>query len=48
MLEMYEAGEAGKLRPDQQRSAETTTPTTLAEFAHDVMLPMVAEPAAYY
>ena len=46
MLEMYAAIEAGKLRTLQPRSAETTTPTTLAEFAHEVMLPMIAEPVA--
>ena len=44
MLEMYDAFETGRLRSLQPRSAETTTPTTLAEFVHEVMLPMIAEP----
>ena len=47
MLEMYDAIEAGKLRPIQNRSPATTTPTTLGEFVHEIMLPMVAEPAVY-
>ena len=47
MLEMYHAVETGRLRPTQPRSAETTTPTTLAEFAHDVILPMLAVPVAH-
>ena len=46
MLEMYDATDTGKLRPIQPRTSETTTPTTLAEFAHDVMLPMIAAPVA--
>ena len=46
MLEMYDAVETGKLRPIQPRSAETTTRTTLAEFVHDVILPMIAAPVA--
>ena len=45
MLEMYDAAETGRLRPTQPRSAETTTPTTLAEFVHDVLLPTIATPA---
>ena len=47
MVEMYGAFESGKLRTIQPRSAETTTPTTLAEFAHEVMLPMIGEPVAH-
>ena len=47
MLEMYDAIETGKLRPIQPRSAETTTPTTLAEFVHDVILPMMAAPVTH-
>jgi len=46
MLEMYEAVETGRLRAMEPRSARTTTPTTLSEFARDVMLPLVAEPVA--
>jgi uncharacterized protein YbjT (DUF2867 family) len=46
MLEMYDAMEAGTLRPVELRSPRTTTPTTLAEFARNVMLPLVAEPVA--
>ncbi len=47
MIEMYDAIETGKLRPMQPRTSETTTATTLAEFARDVMLPMIAEPVAH-
>ncbi len=47
MLEMYDAVETGRLRPTQPRTAETTTPTTLAEFAHDVILPKIAAPVAH-
>jgi uncharacterized protein YbjT (DUF2867 family) len=46
MLEMYDAVEAGKLRATEPRSPRTTTPTTLAEFAGEVMSPLLAEPAA--
>ncbi len=47
MLEMYDAIETGKLRPIQPRSAETTTPTTLLEFVHGVVLPMMAAPVTH-
>jgi uncharacterized protein YbjT (DUF2867 family) len=47
MLEMYDAAEAGGLRPLQPRSKETTTPTTLAEFARDVLLPSLAMPVRH-
>jgi uncharacterized protein YbjT (DUF2867 family) len=43
LLEMYAAAESGRLRPMQPRSEETTTPTTLIEFAHEVLLPSLAE-----
>jgi hypothetical protein len=43
MLEMYDGVERGRLRPTQPRSAETTTPTTLAKFAAEVILPLIAE-----
>ena len=46
MLEMYDAIAAGKLRPAQPRWAETTTPTTLAAFANEVILPMLATTVA--
>ena len=46
MMEMYDAVEAGRLRPFQPRTKGTTTATTLDEFAHNVLLPMVAAPAA--
>ncbi len=46
MLEMYDAAETGRLRPIQPRSAETTTPTTLLECVHNVILPMIAAPVA--
>ena len=44
MLEMYEAVEAGRLRSIEPRSARTTTPTTLGEFARETILPLMAEP----
>lgn len=47
MLEMYSAVETGKLRPLEPRSDETTTHTTLAEFAREVMLPLLPEHAAH-
>lgn len=47
MLEMYDAIEDGVLRPVQKRSPETTTPTTLAEFAREIMLPLIAEPVIH-
>ncbi len=46
MLEMYDAFETGRLRSLQPRSAETTTPTTLAEFVREVVLPMITQPVA--
>jgi uncharacterized protein YbjT (DUF2867 family) len=46
MIEMYEAGESGRLQSVQPRSAQTTTPTTLSQFARAVMLPMIAVPTA--
>jgi hypothetical protein len=47
LIEMYEAIESGKMKTLVPRSPETTTPTTLAEFAHDVLLPQLAVPAAH-
>ncbi len=47
MLEMYDAVESGKLSTIQPRSAETTTPTTLAEFVHEALLPMIAVPVTH-
>ncbi len=44
MLEMYDALENGRLQAAQLRSKDTTTPTTFAEFAHDVLLPRMTEP----
>ena len=46
MLEMYAAAESGKLKTLQPRSAETTTPTTLKEFAHDTLFAQLAVPTA--
>jgi uncharacterized protein YbjT (DUF2867 family) len=46
LLEMYDAVEAGRLQTLEPRSPKTTMPTTLAEFAHDVMLPLIAEPVS--
>jgi uncharacterized protein YbjT (DUF2867 family) len=47
MLEMYDAVEAGRLRALQPRSTETATPTTLAEFALEVVMPMFAHPVSH-
>lgn len=47
MLELYEAVESGRLRAVEPRSARTTTRTTLAQFARDVMLPRLAVPVAH-
>jgi uncharacterized protein YbjT (DUF2867 family) len=47
MLEMYDAVETGRLRSLQPRSEQTTTPTTLAEFAREVILPLLAEPVPH-
>ncbi len=44
LLEMYDAVESGRLQPLQPRSLESTTPTMLAEFVHEVMLPLIAQP----
>jgi len=46
MLEMYDAVEVGRLLPTQPRWAETTTPTTLFEFANDVIAPVIAASTA--
>ncbi len=43
MLEMYEAAETGRLHPLEPRSVATTTKTTLAEFAREVLLPALTE-----
>lgn len=43
MLEMYEAVENGRLQPTQPRSKETTTPTRFADFAHEIVLPLIGE-----
>jgi uncharacterized protein YbjT (DUF2867 family) len=47
MLQMYEAVESEKLRALQPRSAETTTPTTLTEFAQQILIPQMAVPVSY-
>ena len=47
ILEMYEAVETGRIRLLQPRSSETTTPTTLAEFARLVMQPRLAQSLAH-
>lgn len=43
LLEMYAAVQAGTLRATEVRSPATTTPTTLAEFAREVILPLTTE-----
>jgi uncharacterized protein YbjT (DUF2867 family) len=44
ILEMYDAVESGRVQPLEPRTPQTTTPTTLAEFASEVMLPLIAQP----
>jgi uncharacterized protein YbjT (DUF2867 family) len=44
MLELYDAVEEGRMRITQPRSPETTTSTTLAEFAREVISPMITAP----
>ncbi|MCX5683010.1 MAG: NmrA family NAD(P)-binding protein [Planctomycetota bacterium] len=46
MIEMYHAMSSGLLTPAEPRTRETTTPTTLEQFAHEVLLPLVTEPVA--
>jgi uncharacterized protein YbjT (DUF2867 family) len=41
MLELYEAADTGRYRPLQARSPETTTRTPFADFAREVMLPLL-------
>lgn len=47
MLEMYDAFESGTLQPLEPRSTQSTTPTTLEEFAHEVILPKLEQPIAH-
>jgi uncharacterized protein YbjT (DUF2867 family) len=42
MVEMYHAMETGHLVASEPRTVETTTPTTMVEWATDVMAPMFA------
>ncbi|HWN69667.1 MAG TPA: NmrA family NAD(P)-binding protein [Haliangium sp.] len=44
--DMYSAILSGKMVPAEPRSAETTTPTTLEQFARDVVAPAVAQAQA--
>ncbi len=47
MLEMYDAADTGRLRTIQPRSAATTTPTMLAQFVHEVIVPTLAAPVTH-
>jgi len=47
MLELYQALDSGLLRPAEPRSPETTTPTTLLEFAREVLAPRIRETVAH-
>ncbi len=47
LLEMYAAVESGKVKTLQPRSPQTTTPTTLAEFARDTLVSQMAATAAH-
>lgn len=46
LVELYEGVDAGRVRSMEPRSTRTTTPTTLAEFAREVIQPMLAEPVS--
>jgi hypothetical protein len=41
MLELSDAIDVGRIKPEFPRSPETTTPTTLEDFARSVMAPVV-------
>jgi len=43
MLEMYDAVDTGRLRAAEARSPESTTPTTLVQFAREVMLSLLPQ-----
>ena len=43
MLELYEAVDSGRCVSAQPRSAESTTPTRLADFVHEVIVPLIPE-----
>ena len=45
LLEMYRAMDSGLLVPAEPRTRDTTTATTLEQFARDVIMPQVAVPA---
>lgn len=44
LLELYRGIESGLFRPAEPRTATTTTPTTLEQFAREVLKPLVSEP----
>jgi uncharacterized protein YbjT (DUF2867 family) len=46
LLEMYDAIEKGRVHPTQLRSEQTTTTTTLADFAREVLQPLLTESVA--
>lgn len=46
MVELYRAIDSGLLRPNEPRSIETSTPTTLLEFAREAIAPLVQEPVS--
>jgi uncharacterized protein YbjT (DUF2867 family) len=46
MLEMFHAIDTGRLQPLQPRTPQTTTQTTLFEFAHEVLMPLIAQPVS--
>ena len=41
ILEQYGAFREGRLDPAEPRTPDTTTPTTLAEFSRDVLVPAI-------
>jgi uncharacterized protein YbjT (DUF2867 family) len=46
LLEMYRSFNSGLCRPAEPRTSETTTPTTLEQFARQVIAPMLARQQA--
>jgi uncharacterized protein YbjT (DUF2867 family) len=46
LLEMYDALETGRLKPEQADAADNRTSTTLAGFARETLLPLMSEKVA--
>jgi uncharacterized protein YbjT (DUF2867 family) len=46
IVEIYRGFESGRVQPETPRSAASTTPTKLEEFAREVMKPLLEQPVA--